>query len=252
MGETSLMAGAEPWAAEGSETGVLVLHGFTGTPQSVRPWAEGLTAACGATVIVPRLPGHGTDVGDLAATGRADWVGEAERAFLGLGGRCSTLFLAGLSMGATIALDLAARFADTVAGLMLVNPAVLTTDPRARLAPVLGRLPLRVKGVGGDIADPAEHELCYDRIPTRAAAELLKLQGEVRGRLGLVRAPLLVFASRQDHVVDPANASLVIERVASARTELVWLERSYHVATRDYDRDLIIGRSAAFVGAHGG
>lgn len=249
----SVMPGAEPFGFEGagSETGVLLVHGFTGCPQSLRPWGEHL-AGQGYTVLCPRLPGHGTSVKDLASTTWRDWAGEAEMSLVGLGERCSSVFVAGLSMGGAIALDLAARFAQTVTGVVVVNAAVYTDDPRAKLAGILGKLPLTVKGVGSDIADPSRKELCYSRIPLRAAASLLKYQGQVKARLAEVRAPTLVFVSRQDHVVTPGNASFIAEHVSSTDKEVVWLERSYHVATLDYDAPVIFERSAEFIAKRAG
>ncbi len=242
------MPGAEPFGFEGqdSETGVLVVHGFTGTPQGVRPWGEHL-AAEGWTILAPRLPGHGTSIADLARTTGDDWAGEAEMALIGLQERCSSVFIAAMSMGATIALDLASRFPETVTGLVGVNPSVYSDDPRQRFAPLLGRLPFSLKGIGSDIADPAQHELCYPRIPLKAAAALLAYQSRVKARLGDVRAPLLLLSSRQDHVVPPGNTSYVAEHVSSTDVEVVWLERSYHVATLDYDAPLIFERSVEFI-----
>ena len=150
-------------------------------------------------------------------------------------------------MGGTIALDLAARFPDRVAGVVAVNASVYSDDPRARLAPLLGRLPFTVKGIGSDIADPSKKELCYSRVPLKTAAELLGFQGRVRASLDRVRAPLLLLVSRQDHVVPPGNTSFVAEHVASTDVEVVWLERSYHVATLDYDAAVIFDRSAEFI-----
>lgn len=249
--QTKLMAGAEPWGADGGETGVLVLHGFTGSPQSVRHWAQGL-AAKGHTVLLPRLPGHGTDLKDLAASLWSDWVGEAEMSLRGLWEHCSRVFVCGLSMGGTITLDLAARYGERLAGVAVVNASVHTTDPRAKLAPLLAKLPITVKGVASDIADPGERELAYSRIPTRAAYQFLQYQELVRERLVDIQVPLLVMASRRDHVVASSNAAKIMERAKSEEKELLWLERSYHVATLDYDRDLIVERTATFIAAHGG
>jgi len=245
---TSIMPGAEPFGFEGagSETGVLLVHGFTGSPQSLRPWGEHL-AAQGWTVICPRLPGHGTTFKDLASTNGDDWYGEAEMALVGLAERCSSVFVCALSMGGTIALDLAARHPERVAGLTVVNGSVYSEDPRARLAPILGKLPFAVKGIASDIADPAQHELGYTRVPLRAAAALLAYQDAVKQKLRLIRAPLLLFGSRQDHVVPPGNTSYIAEHVASSDIEVVWLERSYHVATLDYDAPVIFERSAEFI-----
>lgn len=242
------MPGAEPFGFEGrdSETGVLMIHGFTGSPQGLRPWGEHL-AAQGWTILCPRLPGHGTSIQDLATTNGDDWIGEAEMALIGLQERCSSVFIAALSMGATVGLDLASRFPETVTGLIGVNPTVYSEDPRARFAPLLGKLPFSVKGIGSDIADPSQKELCYPRIPLKAAAALLALQNRAKDRLPQVRAPLLLLASRQDHVVPPGNTSYVAEHVGSTDVDVVWLERSFHVATLDYDAPVIFERSVEFI-----
>lgn len=249
MEQPKLMPGAEPFGFEGGETGVLLVHGFTGSPQSMRPWGEAL-AAHGYTVLCPRLPGHGTTVADLASTTWHDWAGEADMALRGLSERCSSIFVGGLSMGGTITLDLAARNADRLRGVMLVNASVYTSDPRTKLAPLLGKLPLTLKGVSNDIADPSQHELAYDRISTKAVASFLAYQKVVRQRLLAVKNPALIFVSRQDHTVHPGNASFIAEHISSTDKEVVWLERSYHVATLDYDRDEIFARSAQFVAKH--
>ena len=242
------MEGAEPFGFEGDnpETGVLVVHGFTSTPQSVRPWAEHL-AKSGWTVLAPRLPGHGTTLADFAGSKASDWVGEAEMSLDGLFEHCSKVFLCGMSMGGTVVLDLAARHGDRVAGVVAINPSVYSEDPRARLAPLLGRLPFSVKAIGNDIADPSGRELCYPRTPLRVAAQLLALQDEVKARLPQVHAPLLLFGSRQDHVVPPGNTSYVAEHVSSKDVEVVWLERSFHVATLDYDAPMIFERTTEFI-----
>ena len=102
----TVQPGAEPFSADGGPVGVLVLHGFTGSPRTVRPWAEHLAAA-GLTVRAPRLPGHGTTWQDLATTGWRDWYATAEQAFTELSGRCEQVFVTGISMGACLAFRLA-------------------------------------------------------------------------------------------------------------------------------------------------
>lgn len=246
-----VMKGAEPFFFEGGETGVLVLHGFTGTTQSVRPLGEGL-AAEGFTVLGPRLPGHGTDIGDLAGRSWMEWVGEAERGFETLKERCSRVFVTGLSMGGTLTLYLGERRPQEVAGLMPINAAVDMKNPLLLLTPVAKYFLKTVPGVGSDIKDPSQKELCYDRVPVRAAHELLKLTREVRARLHQITAPLLVFVSKQDHVVPPSNGPLIMQRVSSQEKELVWLENSYHVATLDYDCDTVIRRCVEFIRKHAG
>ncbi len=241
-----VMRGAEPFFFDGGKTGVLVLHGFTGTTQSVRPLGEGL-AKEGFTVLGPRLPGHGTDIEDLAKRSWEEWTGEAERGFKALQERCSRVYVTGLSMGGTLALYLGERYPQEVAGLMPINAAVDMKNPLLLLTPVVKYILKTVPGVGSDIKDPSQKELCYERVPVRAAHELLKLTRMVKARLNQVTAPILVFVSKQDHVVPPSNGPLILDRVSSREKELVWLENSYHVATLDHDRELIIRRCPEFI-----
>lgn len=246
MTQVSVMKGAEPWGAEGDQIGVLFVHGFTGTPQSLRYWAEAI-AREGRTVLLPRLPGHGTTEDDMQRTTAEDWVREAEMSLQGLFERCHSVFVCGLSMGGTITLDLAERYSERLAGIVTVNASLFSRDPRVKLAPLLGKLPLKLKGVANDIADPAMTELAYKRAPAKAALSMLQYQERVKRQLGRVRCPVLAFTSRQDHVVHPDNGPYLIEHVSSSDKELAYLERSYHVATLDYDKDLIVERTNAFI-----
>ena len=126
------MPGAEPWETEGSgelaDIGVLVVHGFTGNPQSMRPLAEAFAGA-GFTVSLPLLPGHGTQVEDMLPTRWTDWSAAAEDAYDRLAARTRAVVVAGLSMGGTLAAWLATRHPE-IAGLVLVNPLIDGTAPR--------------------------------------------------------------------------------------------------------------------------
>jgi carboxylesterase len=127
---------------------------------------------------------------------------------------------------------------------------MFSKDPRVKLAPLFGRFPLKLKGIYDDIADPDQHEVGYNRVPTMAAASMLKFQARVMSKLADVRVPVLLFASRQDHTVHPTNSPYILEHISSTDKELVWLERSYHVATLDYDKDLIVERTNTFIKEH--
>lgn len=245
----SVMKGAEPFGFEGDQTGVLLIHGYTGSPQGLRPWGEFL-AKEGFTVMGPRLPGHGTDLQDLARSGWQDWVGEVEMSLRGLRERCENIFVAGLSFGGALGLYLAQTQPDVVKGIITVNASVYTDDPRAKLAPLLGKLPLFLKGLGNDVADPSQTELCYPKISTKATVHVLQLMAKVHADLSAVTAPALLFVSPQDHVVPPPNTKRIYERISSAEKEIVELPRSYHVATLDYDREIIFERSASFIREH--
>ncbi|PXY28462.1 alpha/beta hydrolase [Prauserella muralis] len=242
-----VLAGAEPFSHTGSpDVGVLLCHGFTGSPASMRPWGEHLAEA-GYTVRGPRLPGHGTTWREMNRTGWTDWYACVEAEFGELARDCESVFVFGLSMGGTLALRLAEQHGDAVAGLALVNPSVLTLRRDARLLPLLARFVPSVKGVAGDIAKPGVTELAYGRTPVRAAASLAQLWKLVRADLHKVTQPLLLLHSVVDHVVEPVNSRIIAEGVRSTDLTEVLLHDSYHVATLDNDAPLIFERSVEFV-----
>ncbi|WP_034272864.1 alpha/beta hydrolase [Haloechinothrix halophila] len=241
-----VLPGAEPFTHSGSsEIGVLLCHGFTGTPASMRPWGEFLADA-GLTVRGPRLPGHGTTWQEMNRTTWQDWYTCVRDETTSLLASCSSVFVFGQSMGGTLTLRLAQEFGDAISGITLVNPSVMTRRKDAKLLPVLSRLWPSIPGVGGDIAKPDAAELSYTRVPLRAAASLAELWRLVRADLHLVRQPVLLLRSRVDHVVEPENARIVASGVASTDITEVELHRSYHVATLDHDAPEIFERSLAF------
>lgn len=239
-----LLPGAEPFSAIGGEDGVLVLHGFTGTPQSVRPLADAL-ARSGLSVELPLLPGHGTAIEDMLALRFDDWTAAVEEAFDALAGRCRRIGVAGLSMGGTLACWLATR--HELAGAVLVNPLVEPAAPsflevlRGMLAAGTEVIP----GIGSDIARPAAGELAYEGTPVAPLLSLFEGVERLAGGLGRISCPVLLFTSRQDHVVPPSNGDFLAGRVAG-RLERVWLEKSYHVATLDYDAGEVESRTLSF------
>ena len=236
----------QPYEAGTGPVGVLLVHGFTGTPQSMRPWAEHLAAA-GFTVSLPRLPGHGTHWKELNQTQWTDWYAHADAAFTALRERCETVFVFGLSMGGALSLRLAEQHGDEVAGLVLVNPCVNITDPRMKILPVLRHVVPSLAAIGNDVADPESREIAYDRNPLHALHSQTFLWADVVAHLDRVNQPLLVFHSEQDHVVDPSSLAILQEQVTSADAEYRTLTRSYHVATLDYEAPEIFAASVDFI-----
>ena len=241
-----VMPGAEPFHHDGGPVGVLLCHGFTGTPQSLRPWAEHLAAA-GLTVALPRLPGHGTTLAEANLTHWEDWYAELDRTFAQLRERCDQVFVMGLSMGGTLAIRLAEVHGDDVAGLVLVNPSLLTKRPDRFLLPVLRWVVPTWPGIASDIKKPGVTELAYDTIPVKAAHQLGRLWLTTRTNLAKVTQPLLVLRSTEDHVVEPDSARMLLEKVSSTDVREVLLEDSYHVATLDNDAPVIYENSLEFV-----
>jgi len=242
---SSVLAGAEPFSAAGGPNGVLVLHGFTGNPQSMRGLAEAFAAA-GYSVELPLLPGHGTSIDDMLETGWSDWSGAAELAFCELESRCEKVVVAGLSMGGTLATWLAARHTE-VAGLVAVNPAV---EPAGEAFADILKMTLEqgtavMPAIGNDVADPDQRELAYDGVPVAPLLTLIEAQTELSSLLADIVCPTLLVTSRNDHVVPPSNSDYLAERVRGP-VERVFLDRSFHVATLDYDRADIESRAVAF------
>ena len=240
----SIVPGAEPFTFDGGSTGVLLLHGFTGNPSSLRQLGEWLSAR-GHAVECPRYPGHGsTTWRDLARYRWTDWAREADRALERLSTRTDVVVLLGLSMGGAMGVHLAATRPDRVHGLAIVNG--FFRDRRILATPYVWPLIPPQRGIGNDIAKEGADELPYERIPVRAVAELAKFLRVVRKELPHVRQPLLVFNSTDDHVVPKGTAAWLMSRIGSSRKELVELERSYHVATLDHDAELIFERTHDF------
>lgn len=240
-----IIAGAEPFSAAGGPHGALVLHGFTGNPNSMRGIADALAAA-GLSVELPLLPGHGTSVEDMIDTGWNDWLGAAEASYADLAMRCETVAVVGLSMGGALTLALATEHPEIV-GIVCIN-AVIETPEEMRVAVTslmadgLDRMP----GIGSDIADPDSVETAYAETPLAPLVTLFDAAEEFTNRLGEIKCPVLIMTSVQDHVVPPVNSDRIAEGVAGP-VERVSLERSYHVATLDYDRDIVVGGTVDFI-----
>lgn len=237
---------AVPIFHEGDRTAVLLVHGFTGSPKAMAPWAEDLRRR-GHTVSVPRLPGHGTSWRELNRMTWDEWYDEVEREFDRLRGQADHVFVGGLSMGAGLGLRLAQERGPLVSGLILVNAAVKLEDVRLYALPVLKHLVGGFPGISNDIKKPGQDECAYDRVPLKAMHSQVIGWGEVIADLGKVDQPVLLLRSRIDHVVPASSSALVLERISSEDVTEIVLEDSYHVATLDNDAPAIFERTAEFI-----
>jgi carboxylesterase len=250
--QVPVQPGCEAFAFDGSKVGALMVHGFTGSPYSMRPWGEYLHEQGGLSVLGPRLPGHGTRWQEMNLTRWQDWYGEIERGFDRLRGTCEAVFVMGLSMGGTLALRLAEEKGDDLAGVVTVNASLLTLRRDAKLLPYVAKVVPSLKAIGDDIKMEGVSERAYDRTPLRAAASLAQLWRITQADLGRITQPLLAFRSLVDHVVEPASGALLLSAVGSTDVREVILHESYHVATLDNDAPRIFEESLAFVRAHVG
>ena len=232
------------FSGDGSRTGVVLSHGFTGSPHGLRAWAQALAAA-GFAVRMPLLPGHGTRWQDLNRTRWQQWHGALDEAYLELDAQCDQVFAAGLSMGGALALRIAAT--RPVAGVLLVNPGLTVDDPRAPLAGILKLVLKSTPAIGNDILKAGMDEGAYTRTPVAGAHELNKMFKDTVRLLPRVTAPVQVYRSTVDHVVSDSSMALLRRGLTHAPLEVVQLENSYHVATLDNDADRIFEGSAAFI-----
>jgi carboxylesterase len=241
--EPQVRPGCEPFSFVGGPIGVLMVHGFTGSPASMRPIGEGL-ASEGLSVEGVRLPGHGTDVEDLRSRRWTEWVDTAAAGLAALRERCRTVVTFGQSMGASVVLSLAASHPHEVDGIALTNPYVF--DRRLLAVPVGSRFLKDVRGIANDIAKPGVDERGDTVMPVPAIAQMSAMMRHVRAALPEIRQPIVVFRSTTDHVVPRSNAEKVLGRIGSERRELVLCPDSYHVVTLDYDAPLVQERVLAF------
>lgn len=241
-----IIPGAEPWSADGTNgNGVLVIHGFTGNPHALRGLATTFHEA-GYTVELPLLPGHGTSAQDLAGTTWHDWSAAVEAVYQSLASRVGRVVVAGLSMGGALTCWLASRRPE-IAGIVCVNPVVQASpDMMAFVEQMVAAGEDWLPEIAGDIADPEAVEVGgYDATPVKPLLSMFDAAETFGGELAKIACPLLLMTSPQDHVVPPTDSDHLAATV-SGPVERVTLERSYHVATLDYDKELIEARAVAF------
>lgn len=247
----SIKPEAQPFHSEGTSgadgrlVGVLLSHGFTGSPASMTPWGEHL-AAQGFAVSVPRLPGHGTSWQEMVGTRYPDYRAEVMREYAALAARCDAVVVGGLSMGGSLALDLAESHPE-IAGLVLVNPAVASTNKQLLALPALKYLVRAMPGIGNDIKKPGGNEYGYDKTPLKPLASFMAQWKRLAADLGKVTCPVLYFRSAEDHVVDPSSARIILGGLSSRDVTERVLANSFHVATLDNDAPQIFDESTEFI-----
>lgn len=232
-----VIPGAGAFYYEGNQIGILLCHGFNGTPQSVRDVGIDLMEQ-GFTVYAPRLTGHGTDPEDFRRSTNECWYRSMEAGIGFLRERCRHVIVVGQSMGGTLALKAGlAGLADAVitinAALSVPGYACHATDDACRF----------IDEGEPDIKAPGVYEIVYDKVPTSAIRELLALIEEIKPRAAEVNVPTCVIYSAVDHVVPPEDSMWLYEKIQAPKQQFV-LEQSYHVATMDHDR----GRLAEVIG----
>ncbi len=247
-----------PFDLGGGPPAALLIHGFTGTPFEMR-FLGGRLARRGLRAVGVRLPGHGLDPYALERARAGDWVNEARAALFDLGrsaapGATGKVHLVGLSMGALIAVLLAADHPDRVASLSLCAPALRLSATRSlrmaatRLRLVSPRLRF-VQKRESDLHDPLMRRRLPNigRIPAAAAEEFAKVRRWAREALPRVQAPAAVVYSEKDRTVPPRAAVECARLMGSKPVRMVRLERSSHVLTLDVERARVAEEIERFI-----
>lgn len=226
--------------------GIVLVHGFTGSPAAMRPWAEFLNAR-GYSVRVPRLPGHATTPSDLNEVQWQQWPEKVRSEILELQKSCSHIFVAGLSMGGGTTLNIAVNHGDELAGIILVNPMIHVKGINPQLAFVISRVIKFGKSVGNDIKRKGFTEYSYDKLPYRGIHQLLTMLKLTRAALPEIKIPIQLFHSVDDHTLPASNTEIIMREIGSTNKSRIELLNSFHVATIDYDAELIFENSLKFI-----
>jgi carboxylesterase len=235
--------------------GCVLVHGFTATPEEVRPLGEALSAA-GFRALAIRLPGHATSVADLGTVGRRQWLTAVEAGVREMAEQTQTVALAGVSLGALLSLAVAAAGSPRVQALALLGTPLRLADERAAMlryvAWVPGLLPpsrLVRKRQGRDIldAEARTRSVAYDAFPLTGVVELLRLRAAVRRGLRRVTQPTLLLHGRHDRTAPIAGLDELRRRLASKPLEVTIFEQSAHVLTEDGERDAVATRVVEFL-----
>ena len=243
---TELMPGAEPFFYKGGDTGCLLLHGFTATPQEMRRLGQFL-GQCGFTVHGVLLAGHGTHVQDLSTTTWRDWYDSAYNGWQRLSDCCTRVFAIGLSLGGGLALHLAAHV--SLSGVVaMATPLVL--EPRwLWMARILKHVtPYRKKGTSSiQNSEALADRVAYAYEPTASLEQLLVFFRHLYEDLPDVLIPALLMHSRHDTTVDPATMPRLHERLRTTDKQMTWLEEGGHIVTEDYGHQFVYREIRDFV-----
>lgn len=243
-----ILRGAEPFFLPGSrEEGILLIHGFTGTPAEMVLLGEYLQDR-GYTVLAVRLSGHGTSPEDLAKTAWQNWYDSVCDGYDLLRGVCSRVSVIGLSMGALMAMRLSLdRTVEKVVSLSA--PIFISAGHNLRLLPppelAEGRYVPKKRRKLPDL--PERCNVYYHKMPLVSVYQLLAFIERMKEHLPQVSRPLLVVQSRNDHTVKAESGEYIYEQVSSAEKEILYLGQSGHLVTLDIERNTVFAKVAEFL-----
>ena len=239
---------AEPFLFPGDRIGCLLIHGLTGTPKEMRWMGEYLSQRAGHTVLGVRLAGHATNPKDLEATHWEEWLASVEDGWHLLNSFCQDVYVMGLSLGGVLALTFAAH--HPVKGVVAMStPYELPPDPRLPYLRLLSRIVPHLDKGPDDWHNPdaASDHVDYPYFPTRALVELAGLLDNMRAGLSEIQAPVLLIHSKEDKTVAPENMQKIYDHLLISQKQMLWVEDSGHVITREPQRERVFQAASEFI-----
>lgn len=238
----------QPFSWAGNSHGLLLIHGFTGSPANMRPLAEALAADAPYTIEGILLPGHGTQMRDMRTHGGyVPWRKAVFDAFDALAAHCAQVSVVGHSMGGVLALLLAEE--RQVHSVVSIAAPMRLKNRAAVLSPVLGWAVPYLPGTGKQRTEDylSEYDLGYPGTPVCRVGDLLRLMREARRGLDKIHCPLLIVQPRKDETVQPESADILYRGASAAPKSLLWLERSSHQCVIGPDREALFTACKAFL-----
>ena len=229
------------------QIGVILIHGFGATTDSMLYIATQLSER-GFHVELPTLSGHASEQDDLIDIKWENWIDDIQQAWLKIRKRVDKIYLVGLSMGGTLALNFSTKV-PFISGIVLINHALYMNHLKYKIAPFLKNIIVYTKDFGSDnpsVLDTSVQVIKYDKIPLIAVEQLLNLCKDTEEKLFLIKSPVLIFKSIKDNVIPINVAETTFRKLKTTNKKLVSLYNSRHVATQDFDKELILEEMTKF------
>ena len=244
--ENGVIVGTEEIYVENGNEAVLLLHGLTANPYTLREVADHYIKN-GYTVYAPVIKGHGTSVFDLEKTNYLDWRNSAEQAYDKLAKNHSKIYVVGISLGGLLALDLASD--HDVKGVVVVNTPIKLKSELTELLPLIYLVsPYSIRGLFSLEELPIATELkLYDSLPLKSVAQLVSYVEFIKPKLKNINAKILVVQSAKDDLVEPESATFILNNVNSKNRDLLILKNSTHINIFKEDQELFKQRSLRFI-----
>ncbi|MEJ5230069.1 MAG: alpha/beta fold hydrolase [Pseudothermotoga sp.] len=234
-----------PVFKKAGSTGVLLIHGFTGSPHDMSYLADRLHQS-GFTVSVPRLPGHGTNHKDFLNCKWQDWLRRCIDSYLDLTIHCNKIHVVGLSMGGLLAAMIAALFKTPK--LVLAAPAFEVMDKRLPLTPLMSLFVSYLRKETPTFEDPSLNKLAqeyWDKTFIKPAAQFYRLQKTAIKHLEKIQSETLVIVTQKDNAV-PMSVLDVIRSHLKTQFKTIVLEQSAHPVTNDVEKELVAEKILEF------